>query len=70
VIYPVDSAIQPLNNRGQISTRETNTNGVFHWTETFPVDVSHPSNNWAQDYFSTEIWRELRKISPEFQKMK
>ena len=33
------------------------------------MDVSHPSNNWAQDYFSTEIWRELRKISSEFQKM-
>lgn len=33
-------------------------------------NVIHLSNNWAQDSFSTEIWRKFRKISPEFQKMK
>ena len=26
------------------------------------MDVSHPSNNWAKDYFSTEIWLEFQKM--------
>ena len=36
VIYPVDSAIQRLNNRGQINIRETNC--VIQWIEIYLVN--------------------------------
>ena len=36
VIYSVDSAIQRLNNQGQISTRESNC--VIQWIDFYPVD--------------------------------
>ena len=45
VIYPVDSAIQCLNNRDLISVRETNC--AVQWIELYLVDdsVVHLSNN-------------------------
>ena len=47
VIYSVDSAIQRLNNRGQMNIRETNC--TILWIEIYPVNsVIHRSDNWGQ----------------------
>ena len=54
VIYPLDSAIQRLNNRGQINHYPADkyiweTDCVIHWTEIYPSDNAiHLSNNWGQ----------------------
>ena len=54
-IYPVDSTIQPLNNRGQINHYPVDSVVCFLITYSLDSDyladsVKHVLNNWALDY--------------------